>query len=867
MPSYEAVVLPENVRPSSYNIKLQPDLDKFTFQGEETIHIRVLEPTSEILLNAVEIKVRSAILSRNGARTATTQISYDVARETLTLSFGETIPVGEADLEIEFAGELNDKLRGFYRSEYTDGQGVLKRLATTQFEPTDARRAFPCWDEPAQKASFQVTLVVPSGMAAISNTPVVEEREAGTGLKSLRFAETPVMSTYLLAFIVGDLVKIEARANDTTTVAVWTTPGKESHGQFALDTSVRLLSFFNDYFGIPYPLEKLDHLAIPDFAAGAMENWGAITYRETALLVDPENSSAGTRQRVAEVVAHEMAHMWFGDLVTMQWWDDLWLNESFASWMGSKAVDWLYPEWEMWTQFVNMDTTRALSLDGLKNSHPIEQAVIDPAEVSQLFDAISYSKGGSILRMLEHFLGPETFRQGLNRYLSSHQYGNAETADLWSALEEASGQPVTSIMDTWTKQMGYPVLRVESTRTAQHLELEITQERFVYDSPTGGEEPEPQVWRVPVSVTRHGAEEPQVTVMDSRQTRLRLEGASAEESPETQWFKVNPGQTGFFRVNYSAEDWQRLVPPIESLTLPATDRLGIQSDAYALSRAGLLPVTQFLSLAEAYRAEGDASVWGDLASNLRDIDGLLADEPYHGTFQAFARDIFRPAAQRSGWDARSGEGHLDSLLRSTVLGQAGSYGDQEVLEQAGQRFARYYQDPASVHPDIRGVVCSLAAQGGDRATYDRLVEMEKNTDLQEEKIRLLMSLTRFSQRDLLQETLERALSPDVRSQDSISVVSGVASNLLGRDLAWEFVKDRWAEFDRRYGGGGFGLMRLVSICGNFNDAQRLADVESFFQTHPAPAAERTIRQALERIRLNIRWLEQNRGELAARFGG
>ena len=867
MPSSEAVILPANVRPSKYSIKLQPDLDQFTFQGEETIGIQVMEPTSEILLNAVELQVQSAILSRDGVRTAASQISYDTSRETLILSFGEAIATGEANLDLEFTGELNDKLRGFYRSEYTNDQGEQKKLATTQFEPTDARRAFPCWDEPAQKASFQITLVVPSGMAAISNTPVVEETEAGSGLKSLRFAETPVMSTYLLAFIVGDLVKIEAQANDTTRVAVWTTPGKEAQGQFALDTSVRLLSFFNDYFGIPYPLAKLDHLAIPDFAAGAMENWGAITYRETALLVDPENSSAGTRQRVAEVVAHEMAHMWFGDLVTMQWWDDLWLNESFASWMGSKAVDWLYPQWEMWTQFVNMDTTRALSLDGLKNSHPIEQAVNDPAEVSQLFDAISYSKGGSILRMLEHFLGPETFRQGLNRYLTSHQYGNAQTADLWSALEEASGRPVTSIMDTWTKQMGYPVLQVVANRTAQHLELEISQERFVYDRLLGSGEPEPEVWKVPVSVTHHGAGEPQATVMDSRQTSLRLEGAWAEESPETQWFKVNPGQTGFFRVNYSAGDWQRLVPAIQSQALPATDRLGIQSDAYALSRAGLLPVTQFLSLAEAYRTEGDASVWGDLASNLRDIDGLLADEPFHEAFQAFARDIFRPAAQLSGWDAKPGEGHLDSLLRSTLLGQAGSYGDQEILAQAADRFTRYYQDTASVHPDIRGAVCSLAGQGGDRATYNRLVEMEKNTDLQEEKIRLLMSLTRFSQQDLLKETLERAISPAVRSQDSISVVTGVASNLQGRDLAWDFVKERWAEFDRRYGGGGFGLMRLVSICGNFNDAQRLADVESFFQEHPAPAAERTIRQALERIRLNIRWLEQNRDELADRFGG
>ena len=506
-------------------------------------------------------------------------------------------------------------------------------------------------------------------------------------------------------------------------------------------------------------------------------------------------------------------------------------------------------------------------MDGLKNSHPIEQAVNDPAEVSQLFDAISYSKGASIIRMLEQFLGPETFRQGLNRYLSSHQYGNAQTADLWSALEEASGTPVTSIMDTWTKQMGYPVLQVVANRTAQHLELDISQERFVYDPLPGGGELEPQVWRVPVSVTRHGADDPQATVMDSRQTRLRLEGDWEKESPETQWFKVNPGQTGFFRVNYPAEDWQRLVPAIQSLTLPATDRLGIQNDAYALSRAGLLPVTQFLSLAEAYRNEGDASVWGDLASNLRDIDGLLADEPYHGAFQAFARYLFRPAAQRSGWDARPGEGHLDSLLRSTLLGQAGSYGDEEILAQAASRFSLYYQDTASVHPDIRGVVCSLAGQGGDRATYDHIVEMEKNTGLQEEKIRLLMSLTRFSQQELLQETLERAMSPDVRTQDSISVVTGVASNLRGRDLAWEFVKDRWAEFDRRYGGGGFGLMRLVSICNNFNDAQRLADVETFFLEHPAPAAERTIRQALERIRLNIRWLEQNRGELAARFGG
>ena len=366
----EAVVLPTSVLPRKYTITLKPDLTNFTFDGSESVDVSVVEATSEIVLNAIDLQISSASLRQNGASTAADSITFDEGRQTATLGFPSAIATGDATLDISFTGILNDRLHGFYRSEYTNPEGEQSFLATTQFEATDARRAFPCWDEPAHKASFEVTLVVPEELAAISNTPVAEETRPEPGLKSLRFGETPVMSTYLLAFVVGDLVGIEEQANEQTTVGVWTTRGKEDQGKFALDTSVKLLSFFNDYFGIPYPLEKLDHIAIPDFAAGAMENWGAITYRETALLVDEANSSAGTRQRVAEVVAHEMAHMWFGDLVTMAWWDDLWLNESFASWMGSKAVDWLFPEWDMWTQFVNMDTNRALSLDGLEELPP-----------------------------------------------------------------------------------------------------------------------------------------------------------------------------------------------------------------------------------------------------------------------------------------------------------------------------------------------------------------------------------------------------------------------------------------------------------------------------------------------------------------
>ena len=862
MPSADAVVLPENVRPVHYQITLQPDMVNFTFDGLEVIDIDIKEATSEIVLNAADLRVPSAMLIRNGQWTYAQSITLDEETQTVTVSFAEPVPPGPAQLDLRFVGELNDKLHGFYRSQYVNPEGEVSYLATTQFEATDARRAFPCWDEPACKATFQLTLNIPANMVAVSNTPILEQAGLDAGFKSIMFGRTPIMSTYLMAFVIGDLSYIEQEAANNTTVGVWTTRGKEEQGRFALETSARMLGFFNEYFGIPYPLEKLDHIAIPDFAAGAMENWGCITYRETALLVDPANSSAGTRQRVAEVVAHEMAHMWFGDLVTMDWWDDLWLNESFASWMGTKATDWAFPEWEMWTQFVNMDTNRALSLDGLKNSHPIEQEVKDPAEISQLFDAISYSKGASVIRMLEQFLTPEVFRQGLHQYLDANQYGNARTEDLWAALENESRLPVTAIMNTWTGQMGYPVLKVETASAGEELELSLSQERFVYDNVLGESEPDDLVWQVPVGVSQSDGGEGASLVMDSPQARVTIPSPSQADG----WFKVNPSQTGFFRVNYSEEDWQRLIPAIAAMTLSATDRLGIQNDAYALSKAGLLPVTQFLDIAGAYRNETDASVWSDLASNLRDVEFLVSEEPCYENFRAFARDLFGPAARRIGWDAREGEGHLDALLRSTVLSQAGGYGDQEFLDQAQERFAAYLRDAGTLHPDLRGLVFSLAAQGGDEDTYNKLWDLERETDLQEEKIRLLLAVSRFSQPELLQETLRRTLTDDVRSQDTISVVTAVAGNLKGRQLAWQFVQDNWGEFDRRYGDGGFGLMRLVSVCGNFVDAAKIPEIEAFFQEHPAPAGERTIRQSLEKIRLNSRWLELNRGELAGYFG-
>ena len=853
-------ILPANVRPTLYDLTLEPNLDTFTFVGGETISVKVEEPTSSIQMNSAEIAVQSAALTLpDGSERRPESISFDEEKETLTLEFAEPVPAGTAEIAIEFTGELNDKLRGFYRSSYTDANGDQRWMATTQFEATDARRAFPCWDEPAAKAAFDITLIVPEDLEVISNTEPVSTAVAD-GKKTVRFDRTPVMSTYLLAFIVGDLACVQDRTRDGVLMRVWATRGNEDKGQFALETSMALLDYLHDYFGVPYPLSKLDHIAIPDFAAGAMENWGAITYREVALLVDPVDSSAGTREIVAAIISHEMAHQWFGDLVTMEWWDDLWLNESFASWMGDKAVDYLHPEWEMWTQFLTHDTASALNLDGLRNSHPIEQPVNNPAEIGQLFDAISYSKGGSILRMLERFLGADKFQEGLQIYIKRHQYANARTRDLWNALGEASGQPVADIMDTWTSQTGYPALEASVNRTGDSVEVQLSQSRFLYDEILGEDEADDTVWKIPLTARTASNAEPARQLMEAPESSIALEPASYGSDDE--WVKINHDQSGFYRVQYSPDEIERLKAPIAALTLPPRDRLGLQSDAYALAKAGRIPATDYLNLVEAYSNEDDASVVGDLAAALNALDNLLGAEDFHPAYQAFGRRVFKPIGDRIGWDARANEGHRDALLRSTALAQLGHFEDEDTLFEARRRFDAYVEDPSNLPADLRSAAFSMAAQRGDGSLYDAMWELEKGASLQEEKMRFLGALSGFPDPALIQQTLDRSLDDEhVRSQDTIRVMVQTAANPRGRELAWQFLKDNWDEFDRRYGEGGFGIMRLVSIASFFSTEEKREEVREFFETHPAPAAERTIRQVIERMSNNIAWLDKNRQAL------
>ena len=859
--------LPNTIIPKKYSINLTPDFKKFSFTGEEFIDLNILKETNVICLNSVDLKIDEChIILNNNYKLTPTNIDYDSNSEVLYLKFDIKIKPGEIVLFVKFSGKISDKLRGIYKSEYTNNSGELQYLVTTQFEPTDARRAFPCWDEPIFKAKFKIKLIIPGQLEAISNMPIENINHINTNIKSVSFTETPIMSTYLLAFIIGDLVSIQKKSPHGTMIRIWTTPDKKDQCEFALDTSLKLLDFFNEYFAIPFPLPKLDHIAIPDFAAGAMENWGAITYREVALLIDPDDSSIMAKQRVASIISHEMAHMWFGDLVTMKWWNDLWLNESFASWMGDKAVNELFPEWEIWTEFVSSDTNRGLSLDGLANSHPIEQKVNNPSEIEELFDAISYSKGASIIRMLENYLGEDSFREGLREYLTSHSYSNAQTDDLWESLSLASKKNVKSMMDSWIKQTGYPIIHSDFHRTNNSVEISFKQEKFKYENIINIDPNDKTTWQIPIQIQtienklNIGAYdknwEPIILEENSKIQSVNIPIESKEE-----WLKINPGQTGFYRVKYPVSEMPKLISGILSMQIPSIDRLGIQNDSFAFSKAGYSYVSEFLSLAENYKHEINPIVCKDLADNLANIDILLWDESYYTKYQSFVKTIFNSTFNKIGWDTNSLESDHQKLLRSTILTQMGKYEDKKVLDEATSRFENYFNKSGNIQSDIKGLVFNLSALNGNDTTYEKIWELHKISKTSEEQLRLLISLGKFKQKALLTKTLEKSISKDIRTQDAITIIASVAMNRYGRDLSWSFIKDNWNTLSKLYGEGGFGLMQLVSISSIFSSEKMKNDVEQFFKANPTPSANRTILQSIEKIHLNSVWIDKNRENL------
>ncbi len=849
------------IKPVLYDLSLEPDFEKFTFEGRQTLHLDILEPVSKITLHAAELKVHSAEISKTSdknLKTRSKKISYDEKMETVTFHFSESLKPGKNyKLRLGFSGELNDKMNGFYRTSYfVNGQ---KRWgAATQFEATDARRAFPCLDEPAFKARFRASLKVPTHMVALSNMPVEKEMaDRYTGKKVLQYKTSPIMSTYLLCFVVAELEYLEGKDKNGVPIGIWTTPGKKEQGRFALEVAQHTLPYFSEWFGIPYALPKLDMVALPDFSSGAMENWGLVTYRETALLVDAKNSSASAKQRVAEVIDHELAHQWFGNLVTMEWWTDLWLNEGFASYMGPKAVDHQFPEWKIWSQYVATEYLTALHDDALKNSHPIEIPVKHPHEIREIFDHITYNKGSAVNRMLEHYLGESVFRKGLRKYLKCFAYRNASTVDLWKTLEEVSGQPVRAIMDTYTRQEGYPLLHAEKKTENKKVFLQVRQKRFIFD---GSRDPKKLSWKVPLTLGFQGKSEQQAVLLRAPEINIPCFSQKG-------WVKLNPGQSGFYRTQYSAELFKELIRALERQELSALDGMGLLDDALALTRAGSLRTSATLEVLRVCREQTDYNLWLTLSGILGSIENILPNEQSQKMYADFARGLFESIEQKSGWEAKDFDTHLDYLRRSLVIGRLGHFGKTSVIQEAFKRFDAHASGQA-LDPNIRGAVYAIVAEHGADKELKQLLELYKKTDLQEEKVRLLRALTRFRMEPEIEKVLEFSLSSDVRAQDTYVILAGFGGNAPARGINWHFVKSQWEKITALYHSGSVGLLGhiLEGATSGFSEISEFKDVNDFFKTHPVSGTERTRKQSLEVIQSNIAWRERDSKDIQTWFG-
>ncbi|HSB57591.1 MAG TPA: M1 family metallopeptidase [Nitrosopumilaceae archaeon] len=828
--------------PINYEIWFEPDLKNFTYLGKEMITIQISNPTNKFVLNSAELKIKNCFVKIKG-QTFKGKVQLDEKNEELTVIIPEKIK-GKVDLLIEFAGILNDKLVGFYKSEYKDRRGKTKFMASTQFEAADARRAFPCWDEPESKATFDVSITVDRNLTAISNMPVLSTKRIGK--KTLyKFSRTPVMSTYLLYLGVGELEFLQGRVGKTK-IRIVTTKGKKNLGKLSLQFTKQFLKWYENYFKIPYPLPKLDMIAVPDFASGAMENWGAITFRETILLYDPKTSSTETKQHIAEVISHEIAHQWFGNLVTMKWWNDLWLNESFATFMATKAVHDYYPQWDLWDQFLIGETKGAMNLDALKTSHPIDVKVNKPSEIREIFDEISYNKGGTVLRMLENFLGEKDFRNGLKNYLKKHMYGNATTEDLWNSLEKVSRKPVRKMMNSWVKQVGYPIIEVD-TKDSKVL---LTQKRYLAENNGKSRK---GTWIIPLSLKT-----------PSNLTRKLMTKQSQTINLENDdWFKINSGQMGMYRVKYEDETKEKFKELIEQKVLSNTDRWGLQHDSFALCISGQTSLKNFFDFTRAYLHEDDYLVLSDLAANLDFLYLVTSGEVFWDEIKEYNREHFQKLFDRLGWDKKPGEKHTTALLRSLVIGSLGRLGDENILEGAKKRFSEFLKKPESLQPDLRSVVYSLVAWAGDCKTYEILLKQFRKASMQEEKLRFLGALASFQDESLLMKTLKFVLTKEVRSQNLHLPIMRISSNPYGRKFVWPWIKKNWKQIVSKFGIGSPLINRVVGTVSANYDGKKELEIRRFFELHPTPGIEMKLEQTIERMRIYSNFLERTRKEFGS----
>lgn len=819
--------LPHHVTPHHYHLEIEPDLPGAVFRGRVAIDITVKDPCRDITLNALDLTIQDAKIGQ-GHRSWPAQVALEPDEEQVVLAFPEVLDPGEYRLTLEYAGILGSAMAGFYRTEARDPDGNPIFIAATQCEQTDARRVFPGWDEPEFKAVFSITLIVPDPLAAFSNTQEIDNVPCGGGKRRVTFAPTIPMSTYLVALVVGPLQATEPRYVGPVPLRVVSRAGFESMRAFALQAAADALQYFQDYFGMAYPSDKLDHIAIPDFAAGAMENLGCVTYREELLLLDPSRSSPIEQYNTVATISHETAHMWFGDLVTMRWWDGIWLNEAFATFMELHATAHLHPEWDPWAVF-SRGKAMAMAVDGLAHSRPVEYPVGRPAESWAMFDVLTYQKGGAVLRMLEQYLGEETFRQSIIRYLTQHRFGNAESGDLWNALEGVSHQPVGDIMHSWIHQAGLPL--VQASLSDDGAQLILSQTPFRYDGRATGS------WQIPIAV----AITPSDGEMYVERRLLHRDPVDIELSDPNALLVVNAGGWGFYRMAYDQTLAARLSQHLARLT--ALERFQLLDDAWATMLAGNTPLSQVVRLWRGLTEEQDPDIWSAIASNvalLRDI----ADHEALPALAALVQDIADPVLKKLGLHPVSGEDVRQARTRAGLVQLLGVWGEDRALQQwAHQQWRDHIDGRSELAPELVGAVIRVVAHSGDDRDWQTMYDQFKHPATPQDEQRYLYGLARFTHRDLLQRTLQLYLSDEVRQQDGIMALEMLLSNRYASQMTWEAIESHWDDLLARY------PSRLLEYFGyaisQITDEQLGARMKAWFDQHPILEIERPLNQAFE----------------------
>jgi puromycin-sensitive aminopeptidase len=839
-PTLDPYRLPRGAVPTRYDVELAPDLTAASFDGRVEIAVDVVEPVDELVLNAIELDIAEVRVDGSDV-----QWHLEPETERLVVSPVGGLQPGEVSLVVSFIGTLNDKLRGFYRSTFKDDDGTEHVIATTQMQATDCRRAFPCWDEPDFKAVFGVTLVIDPALTAVSNGPEVERTERPGGKVAVRFADTMVMSTYLVAFVVGPLEVTAPVDVDGISLRLVHVPGKGHLAESGLDVGTFCLRWFQRYYGIPYPGAKVDLLALPDFAAGAMENLGAITFRESLLLLDPATATVDEQMRVADVVAHELAHMWFGDLVTMRWWNGIWLNEAFATFMELIACDAYRPDWDRWTLF-GLERSAAFETDSLASTRSVEYPVLSPSDCEGMFDVLTYQKGGALLRMLEQFLGAEEFRRGVSHYLQLHEFGNTETNDLWDAIEETTGEPVRRMMDSWIWQPGYPLV----SASIEGGELVLRQQRFAFDSTTLDADANPTTWLVPVHVRNDDTES--VVLLDAAEVRAPLADPSSA-------VVVNAGGHGFYRVAYSDELRARLTGQVLA-SLGSLERYNLVDDAWQEVVAGRLAAADYLTFLEGFGGERELAVWQAIVLGLRGLGRLLDDDAYP-SFQARANALLAPAVAELG-DPVQGEDDVRAKLRGLLVGAFAIHGaDGPTRERARSWFEAAEATPAAVDPELVAAATTIVATTGDETTYEQMLAGYHSAVTPQEQLRHLNALADFDAEPLVLRTCELALTPDVKTQNAPFLLSRCIANRRHGAAAWRFVRQHWEEANEAFPRNT--IVRMVATVTTLTDESVAADVQAFFAEHPIEQAAKTLDQILERQRINTSLKAREKDRFAA----